>query len=82
MFGRSAPAHSDPHLAQRLDRIEQKLDAILNAIGLQDAAPAAPDLSAVRSLALSGRKIEAIKVYRELTGAGLADAKAAVEAME
>jgi hypothetical protein len=29
-----------------------------------------------------GRKIEAIKIYRQLTGAGLGEAKTAVEAME
>jgi ribosomal protein L7/L12 len=31
--------------------------------------------------ACRGKKIEAIKLYRELTGAGLADAKAAVGAI-
>ena len=33
----------------------------------------------VRELLAEGRKIEAIKVYRERTGVGLADAKEAVE---
>lgn len=36
----------------------------------------------IRSLLSAGRKIEAIKVYREATGAGLAGAKNAVEAIE
>ncbi|MGE5195041.1 MAG: hypothetical protein ACM3U2_21315, partial [Deltaproteobacteria bacterium] len=36
----------------------------------------------VGSLVRQGRKIEAIKVYRAQTGVGLAEAKAAVEAME
>jgi large subunit ribosomal protein L7/L12 len=36
----------------------------------------------LRSLLAEGRKIEAIKVYREATGAGLAEAKDAVEALE
>jgi large subunit ribosomal protein L7/L12 len=35
----------------------------------------------VRSLLAEGRKIEAIKVYREATGAGLKEAKDAVEAI-
>jgi ribosomal protein L7/L12 len=37
--------------------------------------------SEVVALARSGQKIEAIKRYRELTGAGLAEAKQAVEAL-
>lgn len=36
----------------------------------------------LRSLLANGRKIEAIKLYRERTGAGLAEAKEAVETME
>ena len=37
---------------------------------------------ALKSLLDEGRKIEAIKHYREQTGAGLPEAKAAVEALE
>ncbi|GAA0659668.1 hypothetical protein GCM10009535_43760 [Streptomyces thermocarboxydovorans] len=33
-------------------------------------------------LGREGRKVQAIKVYREATGAGLAEAKEAVEGME
>ena len=36
----------------------------------------------VRSVLEHGDKIEAIKIYREETGAGLAEAKSAVEALE
>src|ERR1700730_15357880 len=50
---------------------------------LQQGQPAASDLEErVRSLLNQGRKIEAIKVFREATGAGLAEAKEAVEAVE
>lgn len=38
--------------------------------------------SELRSLLSSGRKIEAIKLYRERTGVGLAEAKSAVEALQ
>lgn len=42
-----------------------------------------PDLNdEVLELLAQNRKIEAIKRYREVTGAGLAEAKAAVEAIE
>lgn len=36
----------------------------------------------LRSLLADGRKLEAIKLYREHTGAGLAEAKNAVESLE
>ena len=36
----------------------------------------------IRDLLARGKKIEAIKRYREETGAGLAEAKSAVEAIE
>lgn len=36
----------------------------------------------IREAILAGKKIEAIKTWRELTGAGLAEAKAAIEAIE
>lgn len=38
-----------------------------------------PDLAEVYALLQAGHKVEAIKVYREATGVGLAEAKAAVE---
>ena len=40
------------------------------------------DTARVRDIAMSGQKIAAIKLYRELTGAGLREARDAVEALE
>ena len=61
--------------------------AAVEAIQCGESAPARPVPSPaaeqdVASLVRSGRKIEAIKLHREKTGAGLADAKAAVDALE
>jgi len=39
-------------------------------------------LARIQAALFAGRKIEAIKVYREATGASLAEAKERVEAME
>ncbi len=70
-------------LMARLERVEQKLDLLLQNAGIaspgedEDAA-----IAEVRALLRAGRKIEAIKRYREVTGVGLKDAKDAVEAME
>lgn len=78
------------HSAQ-LDRIEKKLDMLLSGVGLgsrssADTAPMSaggehPRMSEIRALAAGGRKIEAIKIYREITGLGLKEAKDAVDLM-
>ena len=67
-----------PAERDRLARIEQKLDLLLNDAGL-DYTP--PVKAAWQALADEGpnRKIAAIKAYRNETGAGLADAKRVVE---
>ena len=44
--------------------------------------PSAEDLHQVREVALSGNKLEAIKLYRGLTGASLKEAKDYVESLE
>ena len=70
-------------MAKRLERTERKLNALLRHFGIDATQGTAPsDLSdRVKEIARNPkRKIEAIKVYREETGAGLAEAKEAVEA--
>ena len=57
-------------------RMERKLDALVKHSGIDLATAAAREAA---ELMKAGRKIEAIKLYRDLTGAGLAEAKAAVE---
>ncbi|MBY8867526.1 ribosomal protein L7/L12 [Streptomyces sennicomposti] len=63
---------------RRLARIEHKLDLILDHLGLREEDPR---LDEVAGLARAGRTIEAIKTYREVTGAGLKEAKEAVDRM-
>ena len=63
----------------RIGRIERKLNALLRHHGV-DPAQKLPLSDRVKQLAGDpSRKIQAIKVYREETGAGLAEAKEAVE---
>jgi len=65
-------------IRERLVRNERKLNALLQHFSI-DPTPALSDR--VKDLARDPlRKIEAIKVYREETGASLAEAKEAVEA--
>lgn len=64
-------------LTRRLDRLEDKVDALLKHAGLE--ASKIPRQDEIVELARAGKKIEAIKIYRETTGASLAEAKSAVE---
>ena len=60
----------------RLKQLESKVDALLKKFEIDFDADA---FTGVRELAMDGKKIEAIKKYREITGAGLKDAKDYVE---
>ena len=60
----------------RLAAIERKLDLIMKHQGIVEPRLEEPDV--VQEL-MQGRKIQAIKIYRERTGVGLAEAKDAVE---
>jgi ribosomal protein L7/L12 len=64
---------------ERMKAAERKLNAILRHFNI-DPTQGLPLSDRVKQLAADpGRKIEAIKAYREETGAGLAEAKEAVE---
>jgi len=65
--------------AARLAAIETKLDAVIAHLGVEIRRPTHPD---VEELVRQGKKIQAIKLYREQTGADLLTAKLAVEAYE
>jgi ribosomal protein L7/L12 len=59
-------------------RLERKIDALIKHAGIDLHKVAADEAAA---LARAGKKLEAIKAYRDYTGCGLAEAKAQVEAM-
>jgi hypothetical protein len=63
----------------RLARLERKSDALLKASGIDLSSQMLPE---IMELLRQGKKIEAIKLYRETTGAGLAEAKSRVEGIE
>ncbi|MCA9290173.1 MAG: hypothetical protein KDA25_03530 [Phycisphaerales bacterium] len=67
---------SDPTVLASIARVERKLDAVLDHLGI---VLTDDGLGEIRDLMASGRKIDAIKSYRELAGCGLAEAKDAVE---
>ncbi|MFH8409429.1 ribosomal protein L7/L12 [Streptomyces sp. NPDC018019] len=67
-------------LDRRLRYMDRKLDLIMEHLGIEETGP--EGMAEIDALLLKGRKIEAIKRYRELTGAGLAEAKEAVDRRE
>jgi ribosomal protein L7/L12 len=74
-------ARSNPMSEARLARLEKRVAELAVHTGMP--APAAPDgMDDVLALVESGQKIAAIKLYREKTGVGLAEAKGAVEDLE
>ncbi|MFC8848340.1 MULTISPECIES: hypothetical protein [unclassified Micromonospora] len=62
----------------RLAEIERRLQLVMDHLGVIDQRPEPPG---VRDYLARGQKIQAIKAYREATGADLRTAKEAVEAM-
>ncbi|MFF4578211.1 hypothetical protein [Streptomyces sp. NPDC001389] len=67
-------------LQDRADRLERRLGLVLEHLGVEEPEPAG--LDAVRALMREGRTVSAIKEYRRITGAGLAEAKQAVESLD
>lgn len=65
-----------PALLVQLTRVERKLDLILEHLGVE--APEDDGLDLARHYLEKGWMVQAIKEYRERTGAGPAEAKAAV----
>lgn len=64
-------------LDRRLQRLERKLDLLLAEAGVQE--PEDPRLAEIDELLAQDKKIQAIKVHRQVTGSGLVEAKEAVE---
>jgi ribosomal protein L7/L12 len=73
----SSATRTRTELTRRLTRLEDKVDLLLKDAGVE--GPPLPRQDEVLALVRSGKKIQAIKVYREATGAGLVEAKDAVE---
>ncbi|MFD6161530.1 ribosomal protein L7/L12 [Nocardia sp. NPDC060256] len=83
-------------LERKVDALNYKVDLILQHLGIENlpAVPAEPiravptaahpgfSWAEIDTLLLHDKKIQAIKLYRELTGAGLKEAKDAVESRQ
>jgi hypothetical protein len=75
-LGSSATDRRLTRVDRHLSRVERKLDAIADRLGV---VVTEPELAEVTAVLRQGKKIQAIKVYRESTGADLREARDAVE---
>ena len=74
--------HDFNSLKSRVAELEDRLDFLFNHLGVQYSnQPPWADPRVVDALR-RGNKIEAIKIYRELTNTGLAEAKAVIDKIE
>lgn len=71
-------------LQSRVRELEDKLEFLYRRLNIDYMDPNSdPDLAPqVQEALRRGNKIEAIKLYRELTGVGLAEAKQAIDRAE
>jgi ribosomal protein L7/L12 len=71
-------------LKSRINELEDKLQFLYRRLNIDYMAPNSdPTLAPqVQEALRRGNKIEAIKIYRELTGVGLAEAKQAIDRAE
>ena len=67
---------SDPN-TKRIAYLGRRVSELFKQLGIEEAP-----LTEVQTLIAQGRKINAIKLYREQTGVGLREAKEAVDALE
>ena len=74
-------------LKSRINELEEKLQIVYRRLNMDyanpDPANSDPALSPqIQDALRRGNKIEAIKIYREMTGVGLAEAKQAIDRAE
>jgi len=78
----TAEQHEVELLRSRINRLETQLDFLYKHFGLTYSENADPgDDPRILDALRKNNMIEAIKIYREMTNLGLAEAKAAVEAI-
>jgi hypothetical protein len=66
-------------LTRRIRRLEEQVALLSDKLGVTWEEPGSGIPPEIVDLARRGKKIEAIKAYRELTGVGLAEAKDVID---
>ena len=85
MFTNSANEHRIAELERRITRLEQQIDMLAGRLGFVDPSAmqsGTADTTELEQLVRSGKKIDAIKLYRQQTGLGLKEAKDFIDEME
>ena len=71
-------------LKSRISELEDRLNFLYQRLGIEYADPNSDPVRSpqIQEALHRGNKIEAIKIYRELTGVGLAEAKEVIDRAE
>jgi ribosomal protein L7/L12 len=71
-------------LKSRINELEDRLKFLYDRLNIEYADPNSDPIHSpvIQEALRRGNKIEAIKIYRELTGVGLAEAKQAIDRAE
>jgi ribosomal protein L7/L12 len=70
-------------LRRRVEKLERLVARLVDEVGLESDEELDPASSPeIADLVRRGEKLEAIKLYRQKTGAGLKEAKAFVESLD
>lgn len=71
-------------LQSRVRELEEKLQYLYSRLNIDDRNRDTDPIQSpeIQEALRRGNKIEAIRIYRELTGVGLAEAKQAIERLE
>lgn len=71
-------------LRSRINELEDRLKFLYERLNIDYADPNSDPIRSpqIQEALRRGNKIEAIKIYRELTGLGLAEAKQAIDSLE
>ena len=71
-------------LRSRINELEDRLNFLYQRLGIEYADPNSDPAGSpqIQEALRRGNKLEAIKIYRELTGVGLAEAKEAIDRAE
>jgi ribosomal protein L7/L12 len=71
-------------LKSKINELEDRLNFLYSRLNIEYADPGSDPVLApqIQEALRRGNKIEAIKIYRQLTGVGLAEAKDAIDKAE